>query len=121
VFTASRIRQRWTSRAAYLGDADTQLELGIAYQSGVGVGRYPVEAIRWLRKAAEQDNGDAEIRLGLVYRHGIGVAPDNVEASRWYRLAQQHGDSVNQELWAIDLVRNPDPQSRNGAAAVQLA
>jgi len=56
-----------------------------------------------------------------VYWHGIEVAPDNFGASRWYRLAQQHGDSVNQELWAIDLVRNPDPQSRDGAAAVQLA
>ena len=65
---------RWYRRAADLGNADAQNNLGNMYASGDGVRRDPREAFRWYMKAAEQGCAAAEINLGRMYETGDGVS-----------------------------------------------
>ncbi len=47
----------WFSKAADLGDAGAQFNLGVCYKDGQGVAQSDVDAVKWYRKAADQ--GDA--------------------------------------------------------------
>ena len=58
------------------GDADTQLKLGLAYNSGKGVPQHHAEAVKWLRLAAEQGHAAGQHNLGVAYVDGLGV-PQN--------------------------------------------
>ncbi|KAB2645301.1 MAG: SEL1-like repeat protein, partial [Verrucomicrobia bacterium] len=51
-------RSRFLAREAKAkqGDADAQFNLGVCYESGNGVAKDYVEAVKWYRKAAEQGN-----------------------------------------------------------------
>lgn len=46
------------------GDATAQVQLGDAYDTGVGVKRDVAEAIKWYRKAAEQGDAEGQYSLG---------------------------------------------------------
>jgi hypothetical protein len=50
---------KWFSRAAEQGHAGSQNNLGIMYNSGLGVPKNTTEAIKWWRKAADQGYPDA--------------------------------------------------------------
>jgi len=78
------------------GDANSQVRLGDAYDSGDGLARDPVEAAKWYCKAAEQGIAEAEYDLGSKYDSGDGVAKDSSEALKWYRKAADQGHSVAQ-------------------------
>jgi TPR repeat protein len=52
---------------AEAGDADSQVELGLRYEQGKGVGKDQVEAVKWYRKAAEQNYTKAQYNLGICY------------------------------------------------------
>jgi uncharacterized protein len=73
------------------GDADAQFHLGVMYESGQGVLRNDVEAIKWYRKAAEQGDAVAQFNLGIMYSKGEGVPQNDGEAAHWYRLAADQG------------------------------
>lgn len=49
--------------AAESGDMNAQNHLGWLFQSGNGVTKNYVEAVKWYRKAAEQGLGDAAYNL----------------------------------------------------------
>jgi len=53
----------WFTKAANGGDAESQLQLGIAYGSGNGVTANRDESMAWYRKAAEQGNRYAQFNL----------------------------------------------------------
>ena len=82
---------RWYRRAAELGHAGAQFNLGVMYDKGEGVPQNHAEAARWYRRAAEQGVADAQLNLGLMYDEGEGIPQDYAEAARWYRLAAEQG------------------------------
>ena len=82
---------RWWRKAAELGHAQAQCNLGVMYSSGQGVTEDKAEAVRWYRKAAEQGLAIAQSNLGIMYYRGEGVPQDKSEAVRWYRKAAEQG------------------------------
>ena len=86
--------------AAEQGDAEAQLELGLAYQDGWGVPQDDVQAAKWWLRAAEQGKwrrdafyglGDAQYVLGEAYHEGRGVPQDDALAVKWWLRAVQQG------------------------------
>lgn len=90
----SMIPQIPKRKAAEKGDATAQVDLGIAYQVGVGVASDFAEGVKWFRKAAQQDNAKGQSYLGDAYYYGDGVAKDTVEAVKWLRKAADQGNVV---------------------------
>ena len=74
-------------KAAEQGDASAQYKLGVCYDSGEGVAKDEMEAVKWWRKAAEQGYAPAQFNLGNSYAQGEGVVKDTVEAYKWFNLA----------------------------------
>ena len=84
-------------KAAELGDASAQLNLGNMYYFGDGVPEDKAEAVKWYCKAAEQGHRAAHNNLGVMYRDGDGVSKDAVEAGKWFRKAADQGVAGAQE------------------------
>ena len=84
---------KWYRKAAELGIAEAQLQLGAMYMIGAGVEKDLSKAAEWLGKAAVQENFDAQYLLGLMYAEGEGVQQDYTEAAKWYRKAAEQGDA----------------------------
>lgn len=78
---------KWYRKAAELGHARAQLNLGFAYENGLGVAKYPVEAVSWFRKAAQQGYAPAQDRMAHCYDKGFGVEKDLVKAIEWCKKA----------------------------------
>jgi TPR repeat protein len=78
------------------GNAKAQHNLGIMYDSGVGVAKDYAEAVKWLRKAADQGRSDSQYNLGRMYQYGHGVPRNLTEAVKWYRKASEQGETVAQ-------------------------
>ena len=74
------------------GEASAQCYLGNMYDTGRGVAKDEVEAVKWFRKAADQGNASAQFLLGLMYDTGQGVAKDEGEAYKWYLLSGAQGN-----------------------------
>lgn len=73
------------------GDAAAQYELGLMFETGVGVPEDSKEAARWYLLAAPQGYASAQHNLAGMYANGQGVNQDFNEAVKWYRLAAQQG------------------------------
>ena len=71
---------RWFRRAAELGDADAQGQLGRFYLEGQGVPRDEREAFHWYSTAAKNYNPYAYVVLARLYLHGTGTERDLVTA-----------------------------------------
>ena len=92
-------------RAAELGDAEAQYELGERYFNGDGVERDYVEAVKWFRKAADQGDSNAMRRLGDCYMEGKGVEKDPDTALDWSRRAVERArDRARAALDALNSV-----------------
>jgi TPR repeat protein len=104
---------RWNLKAAELGNARAQNNLGAMFQDGVGVYRNYNEALKWYLMAASGGNVQAQKNLGDLYED-IGVPsmcrdpeskkvslgcfwvrnlddPNDVEAVKWYLRAAEKG------------------------------
>jgi TPR repeat protein len=79
---------------ARTGLSDAQLQLGEAYEKGIGIQQSDVDAAHWYLAAAEQGNSAAEVNLGVLYWTGRGVDQDKAEAVRWYRRAAYEGNAA---------------------------
>jgi TPR repeat protein len=66
--------------------------LGVAYETGQGVGKDESEAVRLYRKAADAGDARAMSNLGVAYWTGQGVGKDEAEATRLYRKAADAGN-----------------------------
>jgi TPR repeat protein len=64
----------WYSRAASLGYAASEVNLGNLYRSGQGVVRDTARAVRLYELAVEQDYDVALVALGEMYMEGNGIA-----------------------------------------------
>ncbi len=79
---------------ANAGNADAQLNVGILYDAGQGVGADPTLAANWYRKSAERGHAAAQYNLGMMYADGRGVARDRDQAHYW--LAQAAGQGLQE-------------------------
>ena len=80
--------------AAEKGHADSQYNLGLMYEQGIGVSKDEKEAIVWYRKSAVQGNAFAQYNLAVLYENGRGAAIDFAQAHKWYRKASAQGDPL---------------------------
>jgi TPR repeat protein len=80
--------------AAEQGDANSQFNLGLMYEKGIGVSVDEKQAIAWYRKSAEQGNSNAQFNLAVLYENGRGTAVDFAQANLWYRKASVQGDGL---------------------------
>ena len=80
--------------AAEKGHADSQFNLGLMYEQGIGVSKDEKEAIVWYRKSAEQGNVFAQYNLAVLYENGRGTEVDFTQANEWYRKASAQGDPL---------------------------
>ncbi|KAI7849263.1 hypothetical protein BDC45DRAFT_280814 [Circinella umbellata] len=69
----------WFQKAATLGDVAAQRELGMLYDSGLGVTQNYEQAFILLQKAAAQNDPRATLLLGSYYQNGLGGIEPNVE------------------------------------------
>ena len=77
----------WYERAAVIGHADAQCQLGRMYDMGEGVVENEKKAVEWYREAAEQGHADGQYWLGLRY----SLELDYFEAAEWYQKAAAQG------------------------------
>ena len=80
--------------ASEKGHADSQFNLGLMYEQGIGVGKDEQEAVVWYRKSAEQGNSAAQFNLGVLFENGRGTKVDFAKANEWYRKASVQGDAL---------------------------
>ena len=80
---------RLWKRAAKMGHADAQCNLGSCYFSGTGVSDNYGKASDWYGKAARQGHAVAQCNLGNCYLSGKGVEQDLSEAVSWYILSSE--------------------------------
>ena len=80
---------------ANTGDASAQNTLGEMYapNSGTGVTKDYVQAVKWFKQSAEQGYAAAQYNLGRMYTRGDGVSEDPIEAEKWFRKAAAQGDA----------------------------
>jgi len=90
----------WLKKAAALGDAIAQVELGdIFVDKKLGRLDYS-QAVDWYRKAADQGQREGQFGLGARYFFGQGVPRDLEEARRWLTPAANRGHPYAQFLLA---------------------
>lgn len=83
---------KWYLKAAKLGHAEAQAELGICYRIGSGVEKNENEAAKWYLKAAEQGNPKAQVNLAHFYQYGIGgLEESESKSAEWVRKAAEQG------------------------------
>lgn len=110
---ANRIWQR----LADAGNANAQINLGLAYVWGNGVTRNNVEAVRLMRLAAQQEHPTAQANLALFYRDGIIEPRDYAEAFRLAQKAAASGQAFPQ--WVLgSMYRHGIGVERNDVTAV---
>lgn len=80
--------------AAKEGHADSQFNLGVMYENGIGVAKDEKEAVDWYGKSAAQGNAAAQFNLGVLYENGRGTEVDFAKANEWYRKASVQGDAL---------------------------
>ena len=76
---------------AVRGDEIAQYNMGVLYDSGLGV---PVDKSRarlWYRKSAEQGFAQAQNNLGRMFYMGDAVPPDYARAAAYFRKAAAQG------------------------------
>jgi Sel1 repeat len=84
-------------KAAGLGSAEAQNNIGMLYQSGgSGFSQDYRQARSWYRKAADQGYAIAEINIGSLCEEGKGDVPDYEQAISWYRKAADQGNASAQ-------------------------
>ena len=78
-------------KAADLGSADAQNELGHLYLRGTGVVQDYKQAIEWFQRSAAQGHPAGQTSLGSMYTDGKGVAKDSKQAMYWFKKAAARG------------------------------
>jgi TPR repeat protein len=80
--------------AANEGHADSQFNIALMYERGIGVGKDEKEAVVWYGKAASQGIAAAQFNLGVLFENGRGTKIDFAQANEWYRKASIQGDAL---------------------------
>lgn len=110
---------RWLRRAAAHGSAAAMNNLGVAYETGLGVKVDFKAAANWYRAAAEQGDALAQANMGQLYFDGRGVAFDLVQAYKWFKLSANQGNSLG-AVGLNDFMTHPLLVPKQLAEAEQL-
>ncbi|KAG0375741.1 hypothetical protein BGX24_008705, partial [Mortierella sp. AD032] len=97
----------WYMKAANLGSANAQYQIGVMYNNGEGVPTSGSNAMKWFTKAATQSHTSAQHQMGLLYRDGTldeldlegGVFKNSTTAMAWFLKAANKGHK--QSLYCI--------------------
>ena len=76
------------------GHADSQFNVALMFEKGIGVEKDEKQAVEWYRKSALQGNAAAQFNLGVLYENGRGTKVDFAKANEWYRKASVQGDAL---------------------------
>ncbi|KAF9977317.1 hypothetical protein BGZ73_006358 [Actinomortierella ambigua] len=82
----------WYKRAAKMGNAKAQFNVGRMFRFGYGTPQNKSEAATWYRKAADQGYAEAQVALALMYKDGEGVPKNPKEAILLYEKAAEQGN-----------------------------
>ena len=108
-------------RQAHNGDPWAALNLGAAYDNGVGgLALDPVTAVRWYRRAAEAGLAEAQFNLAHCLATGNGTPRDDVAALRWMRRAAQQDLASAQYLLGVMLAEGIGTAVDRGSAIAWL-
>lgn len=80
--------------AADEGHSDSQFNLGLMYEQGIGVEKDEKEAVVWYLKSAQQGNSNAQYNLAVLYENGRGCEVNFQQAHKWYREAVMQDDGL---------------------------
>jgi len=80
------------TKAAEMGLAKAQYNLGLCYYDAHGVEQDYAQAAAWYEKAAVQGHVRAQFNIGICYVHGRGVEQDAAKGVEWFRKAAEQGD-----------------------------
>lgn len=105
-------------RAARLGHAPSQNNLGFLLLRGLGCDRNAQEAVKWFRDAARQGYAAAQNNLGVCYRDGEGVKEDAAAAAKWFLQAAEQGMAEAQNNLGVRFYRGSG-MPRNTDAAIE--
>ncbi|MEQ8586615.1 MAG: peptidoglycan-binding protein [Thalassobaculaceae bacterium] len=81
----------WFREAAINGLDVAQFNLGVMYETGLGVPEDQTRALLWYHSAAEQGFALAQYNLGRLYTFGQGIPQSDAEAKRWFQRAADRG------------------------------
>ncbi len=84
---------KWFHKAAYMGNAEAQYNLGEMYRNGEGVKKDFREAAKQYDLAAAQGHTEAEYRVGVMSEIGQGFVKNDKNAVEWYRKAAEKKDA----------------------------
>ncbi len=104
-------------KAAALGHAPAQLQLGELYKTGQGVDKELVEARLWYERAANGGNILAMHRVGVMAAQGEGGAKDLQSAIAWFEQAANR--SLIDAQYNLGALYHPSPEG--DASGVQDA
>jgi len=76
------------------GHADSQFNVALMFEKGIGVKKDEKKAVSWYEKSAQQGNSAAQFNLGVLYENGRGTKVDFAKANKWYRKATVMGDPL---------------------------
>jgi len=80
--------------AATAGHADSQFNVALMHEQGIGVEKDEEAAVAWYAEAASQGHAAAQYNLGVLYENGRGTEIDFARANEWYRKAAVQGDAL---------------------------
>jgi len=84
---------------AKAGDEEAQVAVALAYDSGDGARKSPVQAARWYRLAAQRGNAQAQFRLARLVQMGARDLDRNLPlAAQLFEAAAKQGN-VKAEYW----------------------
>ncbi len=76
------------------GHADSQFNVALMFEKGIGVEKDEKQAVVWYEKSALKGNAPAQFNLGVLYENGRGTAVNFPKANEWYRKAAVQGDAL---------------------------
>lgn len=78
-------------KAAELGNAEAQYEVGCCYDCASGVAEDKYEAFKWYKKSADQGYAEGICSVGKAYKDGRGVQKDYKMAEKYFLSAAYKG------------------------------
>lgn len=79
------------------GDRMAQFNMGLLYESGLGVPLNHAQAAAWYERAALQGVTRAQYNLAVLHQAGRGVPQDSIQALYWLEVAARHGKGAGRQ------------------------
>lgn len=91
-------------RAAELGSAEAQYNLGIFYRDGIGLEKSLEKAMHWLEQCAQQDFPAAQAELSVCLMNEDNPEQSNIQAMKWALLAKKNNEPRAEKI--IEILEN---------------